>query len=299
MWSGSASKHLFSMQPKRVMPPTGRESRCTCLDITDDYLEMMKNPPAGFGKNMNPCMDCHALMFRKAGGYMLEHGFDFLFSGEVVGQRPMSQNSNSLRYVAKHSGFGDRILRPLSALRLVETQMETNGLVDRARLLDWSGRSRKPQMALAEQLGITDYPSPAGGCLLTDPGFSKRLRDLLDHQPHPSRDSLHLLKYGRHMRLNPATKIIVGRTKQDNQNIMGHAASNKDLLLKVKSHPGPTVVAPADADKTALFLAAAICAGYSKASELATTVVQITGPGRSETLSVLPVLPNEAKRFLI
>jgi tRNA U34 2-thiouridine synthase MnmA/TrmU len=139
-------------------------------DITDEYLVMLQAPPAGFGKNMNPCMDCHALMFRKAGFFMQAHGFDFLFSGEVLGQRPMSQTAPSLRYVEKHSGFDGKILRPLSARRLPETDMERQGLVDRNRLLDLSGRSRKPQMALAAEFGIGAYPSPAGGCLLTDPG---------------------------------------------------------------------------------------------------------------------------------
>ena len=148
-------------------------------DITDIYMEMMRAPKAGFGKNMNPCMDCHTLMFAQAGKVMEEEGFHFLFSGEVVGQRPKSQNKNSLRYVEKNSGFDGQILRPLSAKCLPETQVEKDGLVDRERLLDISGRSRKVQMELAKKFGIKDFPSPAGGCLLTDKGFSNRLRDML------------------------------------------------------------------------------------------------------------------------
>lgn len=268
-------------------------------DITDDYLVMLKCPPAGYGKNMNPCMDCHALMFRKAGRYMRANGFDFLFSGEVVGQRPMSQNANSLRYVEKHSGFDGYILRPLSAQNLPETPMEKNGRVDRAQLLDLSGRSRKPQIELARKFGITDYPSPAGGCLLTDPGYSRRLKDLLDHGAELTHRSLHLLKFGRHMRLNAESKIIVGRTKKDNEQILVHVDPQQDAVFKVKGYPGPTVVLPGGGPKEILFLAGAVCAGYSKAAEATTAKVRVALAGKTETITVLPVLPEEAKRFLI
>ncbi len=268
-------------------------------DITDDYLKMLIDPPAGYGKNMNPCMDCHALMFQKAGEFMQANGFDFLFSGEVRGQRPMSQNANALRYVAKRSQFAPYILRPLSAQLLPETRMEQMGLVDRSRLLDFSGRSRKPQMALAAKLGVSDYPSPAGGCLLTDPGYSRRLKDLMEHDMPLSGNNLHLLKFGRHMRLNPKTKIIVGRTKQDNDHIQGYFNPRHDALLKVDGYPGPTVVIPGGAPKEMLFLAGAICAGYSKAPESGPVKVQVTQAGQVEQIAVLPILPDEAKRFLI
>ena len=268
-------------------------------DITDDYLKMLVDPPAGYGKNMNPCMDCHALMFQKAGEFMQANGFDFLFSGEVQGQRPMSQNTNALRYVAKNSQFESYILRPLSALRMPETEMERQGLVDRSQLLDLSGRSRKPQMALAAEWGISEYPSPAGGCLLTDPGYSRRLKDLMDHQASLTRGNLHLLKFGRHMRLNPDIKIIVGRTKQDNDQILQHYNPKTDMVLKVNGYPGPTVVIPGGAPKELLFLAGAICAGYSKAPVADPVDVQVTEGDRVEKIRVLPVTPAEAKRFLI
>ncbi len=268
-------------------------------DITAEYLQMLKNPPAGFGKNMNPCMDCHALMFRKAGEMMDSMGFDFLFSGEVQGQRPMSQNANSLRYVAKHSQYRDFILRPLSARRMPETPMETDGLVDRAQLLDFSGRSRKPQMALAREMGVTQYPSPAGGCLLTDPGYSKRLKDLFDHDAGYTVADLHLLKYGRHMRLNPEAKIVVGRTQHDNKRILDHCDPGRDVVFRVADHPGPIVVLPGGGPAPVRFLAGAICAGYSKAPNESTARVQVTRAGKTETISVLPILPGEAQRFLI
>jgi tRNA U34 2-thiouridine synthase MnmA/TrmU len=279
----------------------GRQAgiRLHIQDITDDYLKMLVDPPAGYGKNMNPCMDCHALMFQKAGEFMQAHGFDFLFSGEVQGQRPMSQNANSLRYVAKHSQFAPYILRPLSAQCMPETQMERQGLVDRSRLLDFSGRSRKPQMALAEKLGVSDYPSPAGGCLLTDPGYSMRLKDLMEHDAPLSSRNLHLLKFGRHMRLNPNTRIIVGRTKQDNEQIFRYCDPQHDTVIKVSDYPGPTVVIPGKAAKEMIFLAGAICAGYSKAPESKSIKVQVSHAGHVEQITVLSILPEEAKRFLI
>ncbi len=148
-------------------------------------LHLLHAPKAGFGKNMNPCIDCHALMFATAARVMKQDGYDFLFSGEVSGQRPKSQTRNSMRQVEKLSGCQGKILRPLSALHLLpETEMERQGMVDRNLLLGISGRSRKVQMQKAKELGITDYPSPSGGCLLTDPGFSRRLKDLIQESGH-------------------------------------------------------------------------------------------------------------------
>jgi len=267
--------------------------------ITDVYLPMLRRPACGYGKNMNPCMDCHALMFRLAGERMRAEGFDFLFSGEVLGQRPMSQNKTALRYVEKHSGFDGYILRPLSALRLPVTIPETEGLVDRKRLLDFSGRGRKAQMALAEAFGIADYPAPAGGCLLTDPNYSRRLKDLFDHQETVREAQLELLKYGRHFRLDDRTKIVVGRTQGENQQILDLHDPGGDILLKLKAYPGPIVLAPGDASAAALRKAAAICAGYSKAPSDQTVEVQATGPGGRDVIQVEPLPPASVSRLLI
>ena len=296
-WITFETPFFTALKARRAAAQTGIELHIQ--DLTPDYLIMIKDPPAGFGKNMNPCMDCHSLMFRKAGEFMQSLGFDFLFSGEVVGQRPMSQNANSLRYVAKHSGFDSSILRPLSARKLPPTPMEEQGLVDRQRLLDLSGRSRKPQMALARRFGITDYPAPAGGCLLTDPQYSRRLRDLFDHGVELTPGTLQLLKYGRHMRLNPTTKIIVGRTQQDNEQIMRHCDLQHDAVIKANSYPGPIVIVPSAGPKDVLFLAGAICVGYSKAPVTSPTSVQVALAGQVQNITVLPVLPKEARRFLI
>ena len=268
-------------------------------NITPIYLDMLTDPNCGYGKNMNPCMDCHALMFKLAGRIMKEKGFDFLFSGEVLGQRPMSQTMNSLRYVEKQSGFEGYILRPLSAKKLPETIPEQQGMINRDLLMDISGRSRKPQMKLAKEFGITNYPSPAGGCLLTDKGYASRLKDLFEHQEIYAERELHLLKYGRHLRIDKSTKIIVGRTQKDNENIQTYYAPNLDTIIKVKTFPGPIVLMPHSSGNEMRMLAASICAGYSKAPEITPVEVSVTTPQGHETVRVMGVPPKEIKHFLI
>ena len=207
------------------------------IDITQELLEILKKPKYGFGKNMNPCIDCHALMFKKAGEYMTKIGASFILSGEVLGERPMSQNRNSLNIIEKESGFEGRILRPLSALLLAETIPEKEGLVDRNKLLDISGRSRKRQMELAAKMEIKDYPSPAGGCKLTEPAFSKRLRDLFT-QGVFSLEDIEILKLGRHFRLSKDIKLVVGRNKEENEQLQ-NIFQDGDLLFKAKNLKGP------------------------------------------------------------
>jgi tRNA U34 2-thiouridine synthase MnmA/TrmU len=222
----------------------------TVKSIFNVYMKMLKNPPAGYGKHMNPCMDCHALMFKLAGELMRAKNFDFLFSGEVLGQRPMSQNKSSLGYVEKHSGFKGYIVRPLSARNLPLTIPEKEGLVERDRLLDISGRGRNRQIKLAQKFGISDYPAPAGGCLLTDKNFSNRLRDLFDHQDECTEEELHLLKHGRHFRLNPNAKLIVGRTEDDNENILNIITRQPIRFLISRIFPAPLPWCPGVPIKT-------------------------------------------------
>lgn len=271
----------------------------TVKPIYPVYINMLKNPPAGYGKQMNPCMDCHALMFKLAGEMMKEKNFDFLFSGEVLGQRPMSQTKSSLHYVEKHSGFKGYILRPLSAKNLPETIPEKEGLVDRERLLDISGRGRKRQIALAEKFGLADYPAPAGGCLLTDVGYSKRLNDLFAHQDECTEAELHLLKYGRHFRLNPDTKLIVGRTQQDNENILKYHDPQTDTVIDVKDHPSPIALVPRGGSKEVIYLASSICVGYSKASNLTPIDVVVKTPQGPETIQVIGIPTSDFKKLLI
>lgn len=236
------------------------------IDITEIHLPIVKNPRYGYGRNMNPCIDCHALMFNQAGELMKKKGAHFLFSGEVLGERPMSQNRNSLRTVARHSGFQEYILRPLSARLLPMTMPEQEGLVDREKLLDLQGRSRKPQIELAKQLGLTYFPGPAGGCRLTDPGFSNRLRDLLKNNEKADKRDMELLSLGRHLRISNKVKIIVGRNEKENDRLES-LKEKGEIILSVEDIPGPLVIIPSGADDDAVSLAASVCVRYSDAPE--------------------------------
>lgn len=263
------------------------------------YLEMLKSPPAGYGKQMNPCMDCHALMFKLAGEEMRARGFDFLFSGEVSGQRPMSQNKNSLRYVEKNSGFDGYIVRPLSAQNLPVTLPEKEGLVDREKLLNFSGRTRKPQLELAASLGVTDFPSPAGGCLLTEKGYAARLGDLFKHQDTYRDAEFYLLSCGRHLRLNAEHKLIVGRSKLENQKIEALIDPVADTELRVQNWPGPVSVVPNGCDDATAPQAAAICAGYSKAPPDKSVEVLLIQGDRKTTLTVMPIPTRDNQSLLL
>lgn len=253
------------------------------VDITGPHLAMMAAPKHGFGRFANPCIDCHALMFNQAGRIMEAEGGDFLFSGEVLGQRPKSQNIRALGSVAKDSGYGDKILRPLSALHLPPTPMEETGLVDRARLLGLSGRSRKPQMALAAGYGITDFPTPAGGCLLTDPIFAQRLKELMAAEGLGEEDA-RLLKWGRHMRLPGGAKLVVGRNKADNAALERAAEqTSRYALLGVAEAPGPTALLSLESTPADLELAASITLSYAGAKAGETALVSVRSVG-GETL---------------
>lgn len=267
--------------------------------IFPTYLTMLRNPRAGYGRQMNPCMDCHALMFRLAGEIMRAEGFDFLFSGEVLGQRPMSQTRPSLHYVEKHSGMKGFILRPLSAKLLPETLPEKEGWVDRERLLAISGRGRKDQIELAKKFGITEYPAPAGGCLLTEKGFSLRLRDLFDHQSDCTENEIHLLKFGRHFRLSPGAKLIVGRTEKDNESILAHHDPARDVVIDVKNHPSPIGLIPRGAEERTVLLGASICVGYSKAPRLAPVPVIVKRPQGESVVQVIALLPEDVRKLMI
>ncbi len=269
------------------------------VDLTKDYMEMMRHPKAGFGKNMNPCMDCHALMFAKAGERLKKEEFDFLFSGEVLGQRPKSQNKNSLRYVEKNSGFDGHILRPLCAKRLPETPVEKNGLVDREQLMDITGRSRKVQMQMAKDFGVKEFPSPAGGCLLTDKIFSIRLKDLMDHHEHIETRHLYFLKLGRHFRLDPTTKVIVGRSKADNLKLSNHLNKSRDILLKHAELPGPDVILTGLFSQENIQKAAEICSAYTKSKPGDLSQVKVYRGNEETLLSIQTPITKVLKTLMI
>jgi hypothetical protein len=266
-------------------------------DIGTIHLEMVKHPRYGYGKNLNPCIDCHAMMFRIAGELMAADGFDFLFSGEVLGQRPMSQNLSALRAVANYSGHPERILRPLSARLLPETPMEEQGLVDRSQLLDIQGRSRRRQELLAKEWGLTDYPASGGGCLLTEKSFSGRLRDLFTYQPDCGPRDVELLKIGRQFRLSARAKLALGRNQDDNAALTA-AARADDCLLRTPGLAGPVGVVSGAPDQTDLQLAGAIVASYSKGKDLPEVEVVATTGGQEKPFRVNP-LPRAASEQLL
>ncbi len=266
-------------------------------NIGDIHLKMVKTPKYGYGRNLNPCIDCHGLMFQLAGERMIKDGFDFLFSGEVLGQRPMSQNANALKSVAKLSGFSDRVLRPLSAKLLPITTMEESGLVEREQLFDFQGRSRKPQLALAKEWGLQDYPESGGGCLLTEEGFSNQLRDLFNHDSGASVADVELLKVGRQFRLSETAKLILGRHRADNEALQ-QQAKPEQIKLRCQNFSGPFGLFCGDSDQQELNTAAAIVASYGKGKDEAEVDVLCIAAGNEFVRRVKP-MPRELSRKLL
>ncbi|MDZ7699302.1 MAG: tRNA 4-thiouridine(8) synthase ThiI [Deltaproteobacteria bacterium] len=254
------------------------------MDITARHLEIVRHPRFGYGENMNPCIDCHTLMVRIAGEMLESEHAAFIITGEVLGQRPMSQNRKSLDLVAEESGLKDLLLRPLSAKCLTPTLPETEGWVNREQLMGINGRSRKPQMEMAQQLHIDDYPSPAGGCMLTEKGFSRRLRDLLSSKKDIERNDLELLKLGRHFRVTPETKVVVGRNRQENMKI-NRLSRHEDTLLNAMSVPGPTVLVSGELSEEALNLGAAIATAYSDTPDRGINEVRMVNPTETRVLT--------------
>ena len=236
------------------------------VDFSKTHFEMVKSPKHGYGKNINPCIDCHAMMMRYSGELLKKFNADFIITGEVLNQRPMSQNKASLNVVKKESGYEDKILRPLCAKVLPPTEMELKNLVDREKLLDISGRSRKIQMELAEKWGIIEYPSPAGGCKLTEPNYAKRLKELLKYKENLEERDLQLLKYGRHFRISENCKIISTRTK-DEGDIIKNYLSSKDYMFLACDYNGSTVVIIGEPSEIDIKLAAEITGRYSKGKD--------------------------------
>jgi len=257
-------------------------------DFTPIILTIIDHPKHGFGAGLNPCIDCHIAMVRRAGALMRERGFQFVSTGEVLNQRPMSQHRKALQQVASESDAGDYLLRPLSAKLLPETEPEKRRWVDRERLLAFEGRNRKPQMALARELGITDYPQPAGGCLLTDPAYGKRLKDLKIHEGLDIIPILRL-RLGRHFRVG-AVRLIVGRNQAENEQLEKERHAG-EFLLKAKDVPGPSAILPSGATEDELQQAAALCARYSDFLPDQPVLIEVQAPKGSYTLAVLPATP--------
>ncbi len=263
------------------------------FNITEEYLEIIKKPKHGYGSNMNPCIDCRIFIFKKAKEYMREAGASFIVTGEVLGERPMSQRRDAILLIEKEAGLKGLIVRPLSAKLFEPTIPETQGIVDRNRFLEISGRSRKPQIALAKEFVITDYPCPAGGCLLTDPGYAARVKDLMGHN-ELNLDNLRLLSIGRHFRFSGEAKLVVGRDKEEN-NILETLAKQGDIIFKLKDREGPISVLRGKASDDIIKLAARIASYHTKFRHENSVEVNYweAGSAGKETISVKPADGDE------
>jgi tRNA-specific 2-thiouridylase len=244
---------------RRVAEAIGIELKI--INAAKDFLEVLKKPAHGYGANMNPCIDCRILFFCKSKELMQEVGASFIITGEVLGQRPMSQFRRQMNIIEKEAGLDGLVLRPLSAKLLAPTIPEKNGWISRERMLDIAGRSRKPQMALAKELGINDYPCAAGGCLLTDPEFANRIRDLIKHD-ELDMQNIDLLKAGRYFRLSPSAKLIVGRNENENK-MLTMLAKDGDYLFGPATINGPIAVGKGTFTADLLEVACRIVARYS------------------------------------
>jgi tRNA-specific 2-thiouridylase len=229
-----------------------------------EFLDLLVDPPHGYGSQVNICIDCRILMFRKAHELGEKIGADFYVTGEVVGQRPFSQRMKAMRLIEREAGLEGKILRPLSAKLLPETEVEKEGDVDRKSLYAIKGRRRLPQMELAKEMGVYDYPCPSGGCLLTDPQFARRLRGYLEYEGKPVLEDMAFLRLGRHFRVGQ-TRVIVGRNEPENHRLESLAKSRGLPRMVVDGYMGPTTVMIGVVDETTVSVGAAITARYSDA----------------------------------
>lgn len=265
------------------------------VDVVEEYKDILLNPVHGYGKNVNPCLDCKTFMVKKAVEWIKEHDFDFIITGEVVGQRPMSQRRETMPVVAKESGGDDLLVRPLSAGQLPETLPEREGWLERDKLYDFSGRTRKPQMALAQQFGFKDYAQPAGGrCMLTDENYAFKLQDMWHNRPSRNYelDDIIMLKMGRHFRLAPHLKLIIGREEGENRFMQGY--KNQFISIFPTSHPGALCLVDgefkSDRERDQ---ALALVARYSQGKndpEVKLTIRQ--NNGEEQEYSITPMAPD-------
>jgi tRNA-specific 2-thiouridylase len=268
-------------------------------EFTDDLIAIVEHPKHGFGSCINPCIDCHSTMIRRAGLIMIRDGFHFVATGEVLNQRPMSQTGKNLKVVAEDSGLKDRLLRPLSARLLAETEPERLGWVDRTRLLALNGRGRKPQYKLAAEYGITQYPTSAGGCKLTELDYADKLWDLRRNGQLRDIRAVTLLRHGRHFRLSARVKAIIGRDVADN-GILEQAFRPGDVLLNMEPLiPGPTGLVTGPASEAEILMAARLCARYSDVRNENQVTILLSGSAGEQTLHVAPATDMDIERLKI
>ena len=265
------------------------------IDVIEPYKDVLINPKHGYGANLNPCLDCKTFMVQQAYDWIIKNQFDFIITGEVMGQRPMSQRRDTMPVVQKSSGAGDLLLRPLCAKKLPPTKPEREGWVDREQLFDFHGRGRKPQIALAKKYGIEDYAQPAGGCcFLTDESYSHKLTDLWTSRGHRDYelDDIMLLKVGRHIRPRQHFKIIISREEGETKFLEGYR--KQFIHLRTTSHAGPLALMDGPVQDQDIELAAQIVARYSKGrNESHVDVEVVRQSGESYTLNIEPLSPDQ------
>jgi tRNA-specific 2-thiouridylase len=267
------------------------------IELGEDYLEMLKHPRYGYGSNMNPCIDCHIYMLRKAKQVMEERRAHFIVTGEVVGQRPMSQRRETLKLIERQSGLEGLILRPLSAQLMDPSIPEREGWVRREDLLAISGRSRKEILRLAKSRGIKGYATPAGGCLLTDPRSALRVRDLIEHAMLTVREAARL-SIGRHFRLPGGSKLIVGRNQEDNDALLA-TADESDTLLTTPDCPGPVGVLIGTDSSQEEDLASRIVARYSDGRLSGRVKIHIRSASSDRADEVPPLDAEDVGRLIL
>jgi tRNA-specific 2-thiouridylase len=256
-----------------------------------DYIDMLQNPPHGYGKHINPCIDCKILFLKKAGEYMKETGADFVATGEVVGQRPMSQLKDMLRHIEKETGLEGKLLRPLSAKILKPTLIEEKGIINRDLLYDISGRSRKKQMELADKFGILEYSSPAGGCLFTDKFYALKARDLFDHHKNIRPIDLYFLTMGRHFRLKKNLKVIIPRNEKENNELEKYSSFGDYIFTP--DFKGPLAFVKGEITESDENTIAAMIARYGSPDETENTIAINKQGEPYRSLSAPPPISNE------
>lgn len=266
--------------------------------LGDEYIEMLKNPKHGFGSGMNPCIDCRSMMFKAAKKHMDEIGADFIISGEVLGQRPMSQHGPALKTIEKESELEGYIVRPLSGALLPKTIPEENGLIKRENLGMVRGRTRRMQLQMAREYGIENPPNAGGGCLLTDPAFAIRAKDLFAHTDNPTTNDIDLLKIGRHFRLDKTTKLIVGRNQDENNMIKALALPN-DIVFYAKDHVGPNTLLRGDNVEDHKQITAAITLRYSDAPKETPGIIIIEKANDKSEISIIRAEESEYLQYRI
>ena len=274
--------------------------RLVALDVTDDFTDILLKPRYGYGSGANPCIDCRIFNLGKACEIMESEGAAFVFTGEVLGQRPMSQHKSALNLVARKSGLDGRLLRPLSAHHLEPTIPEKEGIVNRDHLFGFQGRSRKPQMELAGKFGIDWYPNAGPGCILTDKAFAGKFDDLKEQIKNRTITALDLmsLKTGRHLRLDTGVKVIVGRTEPEND-YLEELLNGECWLFDARDYPGASVFAFGNPVEDDMIRIAAICARYGKGVEQDAVTVIATKGDMTREITVKPALSEDIELFII